>query len=173
LGPGQGGHLAPGLIDILREIFAQPIYPLAGAAHSFGKGISQTLPLGSASVVLMGNVDGALGADLVWGTFPTDNTSSITWAVAPSWLCLAKECLGPSHDWGRTGPVGDLYRLGDTNRDGRADLVFADSPGYFSAQEGDPTPYPLVWSVSTSTGASFRAAISWHPAGGQDGDVVP
>jgi hypothetical protein len=166
------GHLPPGLLNIFNQAFNQPKYPKPGTATFFDKGISQTLAA-LPSVVLMGNADGVPGSDLVLGTFPPDNSTPVAWTVAPSTFCLFTECLGPSRHWGGVGPIGDFYRLGDTDGDGRADLVFADAPGRFVPQDGDPSAAPAVWSVSHSSGGSFRAPLSWHSAGGQDGDVIP
>jgi hypothetical protein len=100
------------------------------------------------------NADGR--ADLVYGRILS--STQVAWYVRLSNGAGFNDFTVWKTD---AGDAGDIFRLGDVNADGRADLVY-----------GRPLSSTTVrWYVRLSTGTSFGSYSTWVSDGGDIGDI--
>ncbi len=107
-------------------------------------------------IVLTGDVTGDNRSDLVYGRIV--NASQVRWYVRRS----NGTAFGDWEVWRNdAGDVGDIFRLGDVNDDGRDDLVY-----------GRPlTASTVAWYARLSTGNSFGSYSTWRSDAGDVGDL--
>jgi hypothetical protein len=103
---------------------------------------------------LSADVTGDGRHDLVVGRLVDPTT--VDWFVAPA----TGAGFGAAVKWITGGDVGDIFRLGDVNGDGRADLVY-----------GRPAGDTVTWFVRLSTGTAFGAFTTFIADAGDEDDL--
>ncbi|MBI5503268.1 MAG: VCBS repeat-containing protein [Deltaproteobacteria bacterium] len=125
---------------------------------AFGNWATASTDAGNAGdIFLAGDVSGDGRADLVYGRAVS--------ATQMRWYVRTSNNAGIFSDatvWrDDAGNVGDIFRLGDVNGDGRDDLAY-----------GRPlTSTTVRWYVRLSTGAGFGDYSTWRSDAGDEGDL--
>jgi FG-GAP-like repeat len=162
-------HFAPlanvnggeGLADLLYGRLASPSITkwfVRTSDHSaFGSASTWAGDAGDAGdIFLTGDVDKDGRADLVIGRIVAP--MQVTWWVRTS----NGSSFDPYSEWaGDAGDAGDIFRLADVNKDGRADLVYGRSLG----------PGIVRWFVRKSDGSNFGSVSTWASDAGDVGDL--
>jgi hypothetical protein len=127
---------------------------------------------GGAHIVLLGDVDGTDGADLVTAYFR--DSRSVDWTVRSSDQCTGTcfQATGVSAATG-AGDAGDYFRLGDGDRDGKMDLFYGRPVGLMSSP---PDPTQVKWygrlARQRSSGIwGFPSYTVWAEDAGNDLDL--
>jgi hypothetical protein len=114
-------------------------------------------------IFLTGDVNGDGAADLVYGR--ASSATTVRWFVRLS----TGSGFGGYSAWADdAGDVGDVFRIGDVNGDGRADLLY----GRPATGNHNANAIPLKWYVRLSTGAAFGGYSEWLASGGYQGHPV-
>jgi hypothetical protein len=123
--------------------------------------------------VMLGDVDADGRADLVTGRVLSDRR--VDWDVRKSNGCtgLLGNCLDSVIGFrDNAGDAGDLFRLGDGNGGGRADLFYGRMVGMNSLTTA-PDLSLMAWFGRLSTGSSFGDVTTWRGDAGAEGAIVP
>jgi hypothetical protein len=107
-------------------------------------------------IFLTGDVDGDKRADLIYGR--VKSSTQVTWYVRLS----NGSGFGNYSVWSADGgDAGDIFRLADVDKDGRADLVYGRAINSGTVR----------WYVRKSDGASFGSVSTWASDAGDVGDL--
>lgn len=175
----RGYHMPLAMLDVPRGkvrpradlLIGDPVSPTAvswqgsySTGSRFGAPIDLVADGGDPTdYYLTGDVDGDGDSDLVYGR--ASSATAVKWFVRRS----TGQGLGSYETWvSDAGDVGDVFRIGDVNGDGKADLL------YGRPQTGNhhANAIPLKWYVRTSTGSSFGQYSEWLASGGYQGHPV-
>ena len=139
-------------------------YASASSGSSFGSPLRLVNDGGDPTdVYLTGDVDGDGDSDLVYGR--PSSATTVRWFVRRS----TGRGLGSYESWvDDAGDVGDVFRIGDVNGDGRDDLLY----GRPATGNHNANAIPLTWYVRLSTGSSFGEYSKWLDSGGYQGHPV-
>jgi hypothetical protein len=119
-------------------------------------------------LVMLGNVDSANGADLVMATY--EGPTTVKWQVASSSRCSGACFKAATVYATNAGDVGDQFRLGDADRDGRAELFYGRAVNLVSSP---PSPYIMKWWGRQAVGGAFTNLQVWAEDAGGDGNLFP
>lgn len=165
------GDILADLVAVKRDaanvIVSVRVYQNTGAGFVFAgsTGFTSAEP---ADYVLLDDVDADGEADLVVGRVRGD--LRVDWFVGLE--DGGSGFLEPERWAVDRGDAGDLFRLGDGDGDGMADLFFARPTG-LTPSAGAPDLTTLEWFGARSTGASFDSSRVWRSDAGQEGSLIP
>ncbi len=158
LGNLEGGA---GAADLTYGRFLSPTtttwYRRLSEGAAFGVyGTASTDAGDAGDIFLIGDVSGDGRADLVYGEFVS--ATQVRWRVRRA---SGTGTFGAATVWREdAGDVGDIFRLGDLNGDGRDDLVY-----------GRPLSSDTIrWYGRLSAGNLFGAWSTWRDDAGDEGD---
>ena len=115
----------------------------------------------------LADVGGDGDADLVYSRVLGDN--SVRWWARGS----TGNAFGSLQEWATdAGDAGDLFRLGDGDGDGRADLFYGRPLGVTSLNAAPDTQL-VRWYGRLSTGGAFGGYTTWATDAGDEGDIFP
>jgi hypothetical protein len=141
-------------------------YVYRATGSSFVSEGGSEIPSG-VDLVMLGNVDSSSGADLVMGTI--ESSAVVRWRVASSTRC-AGACFAASTSYGSAGDAGDQFRLGDADRDGRAELFYGRGVDLVASP---PSSATVKWWGRQPSGGVFTNLKVWANDAGNDGDLFP
>jgi hypothetical protein len=136
----------------------------SSSGRAFGSPVNFVADGGDpADVYLTGDVNGDGAADLVYGR--ASSATSVRWFVRLS----TGSGFGAYETWvSDAGDVGDVFRIGDVNGDGKDDLLY----GRPSTGNHNASAIPLQWFVRLSTGSAFGQYSEWIASAGYQGHPV-
>jgi hypothetical protein len=157
----EGAGSGPGRADLTYGRLSSPNvmtwYARKSNGTAFG-GYNEWSPhAGNAGdIFFTADVDGDGRADLVYGRI--QSSTQVSWYVRKS----NGSAFGGYNEWaGDAGDAGDIFRLADVNKDGKADLV------YGRAIDSNT----VRWYVRKSNGSAFGSYSTWADDAGDRGDL--
>ena len=125
--------------------------------------------------LFLGDLTGDGQADLLTGIVLSN--SQVEWHIHQSLACnvipFASVCFADARRFNSdSGAAGDLFRLGDTNGDGRADLLFGRAVGQDDL-DTDPNLSLVRWFGRLSNGQNFDPTTTWRNDAGNEGHQFP
>jgi hypothetical protein len=131
--------------------------------------------INSPDYLLLGDLTGDGQADLLTGIVLSN--SQVEWHIQQSLACnvipFASVCFADARRFNSdTGAAGDLFRLGDTNGDGRADLLFGRAVGQDDL-DANPNLSLIRWFGRLSNGQNFDPTTTWRNDAGNEGHQFP
>jgi hypothetical protein len=156
------GEGKPDLVIVRRSTSRAYVY--RASDNAFVSEGSSEIPSG-VDLVMLGNVDSSSGADLVMGTI--ESSTVVRWRVASSTRCVGT-CFAPATSYGTAGDAGDQFRLGDADRNGRAELFYGRGVDLVASP---PSASTVKWWGRQPSGGVFTNLQVWANDAGSDGDL--